>query len=157
MVTMAPSEKGPRPRTLNFPTLLVVVALNSAVLLSLQQLTTSLTMGAIGGGGEATTDPSLSHPHYYGLVVPDGEAEAMPSVRTSAEEESRIDRKFYGGKGDGAHLGGFTSFDPMGVSPTLWTHMVSCCCMVLQFQGERVLTKHTHNTLSTTKLYSPRR
>ena len=24
-----------------------------------------------------------------------------------------------------AHLGGFTSFDPMGVSPTLWTHMIS--------------------------------
>ena len=25
---------------------------------------------------------------------------------------------------DKAHLGGFTSFDPMGVSPTMWKHMV---------------------------------
>ena len=32
---------------------------------------------------------------------------------------------FYGGKGDKAHLGGFTSFDPSGVSPTLWSHMIS--------------------------------
>lgn len=60
----------------------------------------------------------------YGLIVPEGPAIALPSVEVTPDEEALIDRKFYGGKGDKAHLGGFTAFDPMGVSPTLWTHMV---------------------------------
>ena len=61
----------------------------------------------------------------YGLHVNEYPAVALPSVRTSEEEETKIERKFYGGAGDKAHLGGFTAFDPNGVSPTLWTHMVS--------------------------------
>ena len=61
----------------------------------------------------------------YGLFVNEGPALALPSIRTTSEEESGIDRKFYGGQGDKAHLGGFTSFDPHGVSPTLWKHMVN--------------------------------
>jgi len=61
----------------------------------------------------------------YGLHVNEYPAVALPSVRTSEEEETNIDRKFYGGAGDKAHLGGFTAFDPNGVSPTLWKHMVS--------------------------------
>jgi len=60
----------------------------------------------------------------FGVVVPQGRAIALPSVRISAEESSKIDRHIYGGDGDKAHLGGFTSFDPHGVSPTLWKHMV---------------------------------
>lgn len=59
-----------------------------------------------------------------GMVVPQGRAVALPSVRISAKESVKIDRKIYGGEGDKAHLGGFTSFDPHGVSPTLWKHMV---------------------------------
>jgi hypothetical protein len=66
---------------------------------------------------------SISDTH--GLVIPDGPAVPMPSVRISKEEESSIKRKFYGGAGDKPHLGGFTSFDPNGVSPTLWKEMVS--------------------------------
>lgn len=61
----------------------------------------------------------------FGLFVPDGPAVALPSIPTTSDEEASIDRNFYGGKGDKSHLGGFTSFDPMGVSPTLWKHMVS--------------------------------
>jgi hypothetical protein len=61
----------------------------------------------------------------FGLFVPDGPAVALPSIPTTSDEEASIDRKIYGGKGDKSHLGGFTSFDPMGVSPTLWKHMVS--------------------------------
>eukprot|EP00804_Cyclotella_cryptica_P015161 CCRYP_000714-RD/>CCRYP_000714-RD protein AED:0.10 eAED:0.10 QI:147/0.75/0.8/1/0.75/0.8/5/211/406 len=64
-------------------------------------------------------------PHLHGLVIPDGPAVAMPSIRTTEEEEASIKRKFYGGRGDKAHLGGFTSFDPNGISPTLWKEMVS--------------------------------
>ncbi|KAL7471198.1 hypothetical protein ACHAXS_011500 [Conticribra weissflogii] len=60
----------------------------------------------------------------FGLQIPRGRAEALPSIPTTTEEESAINRKYYGGKGDKPHLGGFTSFDPQGVSPTLWKHMV---------------------------------
>ena len=59
-----------------------------------------------------------------GLVVPEGPAVAKPSVGTTEEEEASIKRKFYGGRGDKPHLGGFTSFDPNGISPTLWKEMV---------------------------------
>ena len=69
--------------------------------------------------------PIVAMSSPYGLFVPEGPAIALPSVLATSDEEASIDRKFYGGKGDKAHLGGFTSFDPMGVSPTLWTHMVN--------------------------------
>lgn len=59
-----------------------------------------------------------------GIVIPEGPAIARPSVRTTKEEESTIKRKFYGGEGDKPHLGGFTSFDPNGISPSLWKEMV---------------------------------
>lgn len=47
------------------------------------------------------------------LAIPQGEAVALPSIRV---EESSIDkqRKFYGGVGDKAHLGGFTELDTDG-------------------------------------------
>lgn len=51
----------------------------------------------------------------YGLVIPVKSARALPSIRLSADENAAVDRKFYGGSGDKAHLGGFTNFDPMGV------------------------------------------
>lgn len=49
----------------------------------------------------------------------------MPSIRISDEEDKLIQRSIYGGKGDKPHLGGFTDFDCMGVSPSLWKHMIS--------------------------------
>jgi len=62
----------------------------------------------------------LPDDYPYGLVIPKTPAVALPSVRISAEEDAKVKRKIYGGEGDKPHLGGFTSFDPMGVSPTLW-------------------------------------
>jgi hypothetical protein len=61
------------------------------------------------------------------LVIPhtQGVARARPATRLTEEEDSQIDRSHYGGKGDKPHLGGFTEFDPMGVVPTLWKHMVT--------------------------------
>ena len=64
-------------------------------------------------------DP-LPDDYPYGLVIPKTAAVALPSVRISAEEDAKVKRSIYGGAGDKPHLGGFTSFDPMGVSPTLW-------------------------------------
>ena len=59
------------------------------------------------------------------LTIPQGKAVPMPSMRITDEEDKLIQRSFYGGKGDRPHLGGFTDFDCMGVSPSLWKHMVS--------------------------------
>ena len=92
------------------------------------------------------------------LSIPRGKAVAMPSIQISEEEEKAIKRDQYGGKGDKPHLGGFTEFDvremmtlqtdlllftcahysffvhpqALGVSPSLWKHMVTrkflCVC-----------------------------
>ncbi|KAL3775429.1 hypothetical protein ACHAW5_007153 [Stephanodiscus triporus] len=61
----------------------------------------------------------------YGSFVPEGPAVALPSIRISPEEEAKIQRGIYGGTGDKAHLGGFTAFDEMGVSVSVWKHMVN--------------------------------
>jgi len=50
-----------------------------------------------------------------GMFIPPGKAVAMPSVQITEEDEKKIGRGIYGGKGDKPHLGGFTSFD---VRPT---------------------------------------
>ena len=44
-------------------------------------------------------------------VIPRGKAVALPSVLISEDEDAKISRGQYGGKGDKAHLGGFTEFD----------------------------------------------
>ena len=68
----------------------------------------------------SNNNDSLPDDYPYGLVIPKTAAVALPSVRISAEEDAKVKRNIYGGAGDKPHLGGFTSFDPMGVSPTLW-------------------------------------
>ena len=78
----------------------------------------------------SSASPSFESEGYDALsaismTIPRGKAVALPSVRITEEEENKIARKQYGGKGDKPHLGGFTEFDPMGVSPSLWKHMVS--------------------------------
>lgn len=61
----------------------------------------------------------------YGFFVPEGGTPALPSIRTTADEEKSIVRdNLYGGAGDKPHLGGFTNFDNMGISPSVWTHMI---------------------------------
>ncbi|KAL7525863.1 hypothetical protein ACHAWF_001536 [Thalassiosira exigua] len=74
---------------------------------------------------ESISSASSSSSSPYGYFVPGGEATALPSIRLNPEEEADLqDHRFYGGAGDKTHLGGFTEFDPQGVSPTLWKHMV---------------------------------
>lgn len=76
-----------------------------------------------GPGPYGDMPSSLRGASPYGHFVNDGPAVALPSVRI--DESQEVDRKFYGGRGDKPHLGGFTSFDPNGVSPSLWAHMVT--------------------------------
>jgi hypothetical protein len=61
----------------------------------------------------------------YALSYPKGTAVALPSVPVSKEEDKRIKREIYGGKGDAKHLGGFTEIDTQGISPAAWKHMVT--------------------------------
>eukprot|EP00585_Thalassiosira_rotula_P025857 CAMPEP_0196230986 /NCGR_PEP_ID=MMETSP0913-20130531/1984_1 /TAXON_ID=49265 /ORGANISM="Thalassiosira rotula, Strain GSO102" /LENGTH=397 /DNA_ID=CAMNT_0041511113 /DNA_START=45 /DNA_END=1238 /DNA_ORIENTATION=- len=124
---------------------IVIIVVNSVFLLTLQQLlqfsfpANVNSSNSIRGGGAVTdgdfklpTNPttvtagaSNQQSSPFGYRIPQGTATALPSIPITSEEETTIKRTIYGGKGDKAHLGGFTSFDPMGVSPTLWTHMIS--------------------------------
>lgn len=45
--------------------------------------------------------------------------------KLSDEEEKRVNRKFYGGKNDPVHLGGFTVRDNNTISTNLWNFMMS--------------------------------
>ncbi|EJK60904.1 hypothetical protein THAOC_18679 [Thalassiosira oceanica] len=113
-----------------------IVVITCVVILSLQhlgQLTTDLTatttsLVALDSEGNSAPgglrSPSGVSSSPFGVKIPEGLAVALPSVPTTADEEKEIKRSIYGGAGDKAHLGGFTSFDPQGVSPTLWKHMV---------------------------------
>jgi hypothetical protein len=55
------------------------------------------------------------------LAIPKGQAPNLPSLRTNGVDNQR---KGYGGHGDRKHLGGFTEYDGMGVSPHTWKHMI---------------------------------
>lgn len=60
------------------------------------------------------------------LAIPPGKAQNLPSIRVANTEES-VDHKraIYGGKGDKAHLGGFTDIDIHGISPAVWKYMIT--------------------------------
>lgn len=80
-------------------------------------------------------DPSVPHhkrqspPHILQnpLGIPQGQAQALPSIRIvdKKEEARREGATKYGGKGDKQHLGGFTTYDRLGVSPATWRHMIT--------------------------------
>jgi len=59
------------------------------------------------------------------IGIPEGEGQALPSIRITEEETKLIKRDNYGGAGDKKHLGGFTDIDVAGLTPTLWKDMVT--------------------------------
>jgi Methyltransferase domain len=66
-------------------------------------------------------------PQINPLAIPPGEAQRLPSILVSDSEltKKRVGMTKYGGAGDKAHLGGFTSYDGHGVSPYLWRQMMT--------------------------------
>lgn len=58
------------------------------------------------------------------LVIPEGQARNLPSLRI-ADENLESYREEYGGQGDAKHLGGFTEIDMDGISPATWKHVVT--------------------------------
>lgn len=82
-----------------------------------------------GNGGQqhlSGAAPLFGRGRHPILDPPLGPAVALPSVRVDSNEAADADRKFYGGKGDKPHLGGFVDggVDMMGVSPAAWKWMV---------------------------------
>jgi SAM-dependent methyltransferase len=74
------------------------------------------------------------------LAIPPGQPPNLPriEIRIRSEREGgesapvedndalvEAKRGIYGGRGDGKHLGGFTEFDPHGVSPGVWSKMIT--------------------------------
>ena len=58
------------------------------------------------------------------LVLPPFSPPNLPSIRI---QDDVLDHKRndYGGKGDAAHLGGFTQIDHQGISPNVWTKLIT--------------------------------
>ena len=73
-----------------------------------------------------THELDSSSPSAYDnpLAIPRGQAQNLPSVRTSQDFERDESGTNYGGVGDAKHLGGFTDIDMMGISPAVWKHIV---------------------------------
>jgi len=96
----------------------------------------SMSIANAGNGGSdlaimaADADADGDHHHHHhpprrsALAVPVGGTENLPSVRVEVKDVDDA-RKIYGGKGDKAHLGGFTDIDMHGISPAVWKHVVS--------------------------------
>ena len=75
------------------------------------------TTGGRAGGGSG-------HQVWSPLGIPQGKAEALPSILVDKKMEQRTGLVQYGGEGDKVHLGGFTAYDGMGVSPAVWKYIV---------------------------------
>lgn len=80
---------------------------------------------AVASSGEAFAPlttvayPDPSNP----LGIPQGQAPALPSIRVEDTQLEKMRRK-YGGKGDKAHLGGFSEMDVGGISIPTFKYMV---------------------------------
>ena len=109
-------------------TIIVCFALlcQTLVMLQMQVLPTSSY-----DGGDSIQSPTAAQQQQHPvvdrssnpLVIPKGQAINLPSLR---HEDTSLDKKrqYYGGVGDGKHLGGFTELDIQGISPAVWKHVV---------------------------------
>lgn len=87
-----------------------------------------ITQGVISSNAKPplNNQSSISWDRSNPLGIPPGKAEPLPSVRVENTDEAVDDkRNIYGGKGDKAHLGGFTDIDLHGISPDVWKYMIT--------------------------------
>lgn len=94
-------------------------------LLSAVPSSISISPAIVSGSGSSGGVRGSSTSSRYALEIPEGEAVALPSLRISAEDSAKDDRKIYGGAGDKKHLGGFTEIDIHGIAPMVWKDMVT--------------------------------
>lgn len=75
-------------------------------------------------------DPVTAYANNIDLsqVPPFGRPPNLPAAKATEGETSKFgyirEKHGYGGGGDKAHLGGFTTIDPQGISPYLWKEMM---------------------------------
>lgn len=80
--------------------------------------------------GSAELDPITAYVSTMDLsnVPPRGSPPNLQAERATEEETKRVghirSKHGYGGGGDKPHLGGFTTIDPQGISPSVWTDMM---------------------------------
>ena len=79
---------------------------------------------AMAAGGSSGSGGSDSHQVWSPLGIPQGKAENLPSVLVEDGVSREHGKVKYGGEGDKAHLGGFTTYDGQGVSPDTWKYMI---------------------------------
>lgn len=81
-----------------------------------------------GGEGSIHLVDNNNWNKLYPLAIPMGQAQNLPSIRIV---DPNLDKKRdmhgigYGGVGDGKHLGGFTELDMAGISPVVWSSMIT--------------------------------
>jgi Methyltransferase domain len=96
--------------TSNYSIIAILVLLNILCF----QLGRNYESSSSSGGAFSVGDPLRPQP---------GAARALPSIRVA--DDAADQRKFYGGKGDAKHLGGWTEIDIQGISPFLWKLMMT--------------------------------
>lgn len=86
----------------------------------------SSSTGSSSSSKRSSTSGNPSDDTFKGFDVNAPSPKNMPAKRLSDAEEKAVSakRKFYGGKGDPLHLGGFTQRDQMGISTNLWNFML---------------------------------
>lgn len=112
-----------KPKSSGLSVFQVVVLILCALLLQRIFLSSDLdiyTDFGLASGTAASSQLDLRNP----LSIPGGKARNLPSLQV-VNEELLKERKYYGGKGDRSHLGGFTEIDLAGVSPSVWKHAVT--------------------------------
>lgn len=67
---------------------------------------------------------SSGHQVWSPLGIPQGKAQNLPSILVEDGVNRNHGKVQYGGEGDKAHLGGFTTYDGQGVSPASWKYMI---------------------------------
>lgn len=82
------------------------------------ELGNSVSLSSSSSSTSMTNQWDNSNP----LGIPDGEPPNLPTLETTKADDRR---SIFGGKGDPYHLGGFTDYDASGVSPEVWSKMIT--------------------------------
>lgn len=102
--------------------------LSNALVFQLASLRAATDTSSSGADADRSHGPPTDHSaaswdRQNPLSIPKGQAQNLPSVRVE-EEHVEDSRKIYGGSGDKKHLGGFTTIDLSGITPTAWSNIV---------------------------------
>ncbi|KAL7555774.1 hypothetical protein ACA910_008150 [Epithemia clementina (nom. ined.)] len=89
-----------------------------------QQQLDSSSWKVVDGERSSTTTNRWGLDEQNPLAIPYGQPPNLPSIRVQGQKHDSK-RHSYGGRGDKAHLGGFTTFDIGGISPTVWRNMLT--------------------------------